>query len=129
HSGAGPLISAAGRASNGQVEAYLYLDAGLPTPGESWFDTAPAELAAKLHEMSHDGWLPPWPQWWDPQELTELLPDRAVRERFVAGCRRLPVSMFKEKRPASPNWAAQPSAYLQLSDVYQGPADDARRHG
>ena len=64
HSGAGPLLAAAG-AIIGQVRGYIFVDAGLPTPGESWMDTVPPELAAQLLEMADaHGWLPPWPQWW-----------------------------------------------------------------
>jgi alpha/beta hydrolase family protein len=39
HSGAGPLLAAAG-AIIGQVRGYIFVDAGLPTPGENWMDRA-----------------------------------------------------------------------------------------
>jgi hypothetical protein len=44
HSGAGPLLAAMGE-SLGCVEGYVFVDAGLPHPGRSWFDSAPPELA------------------------------------------------------------------------------------
>ncbi len=40
HSGAGPLLAAMGE-SLGCVEGYVFVDAGLPHPGRSWFDSAP----------------------------------------------------------------------------------------
>jgi len=43
-SGAGPLLAAMGQ-SLGCVEGYVFVDAGLPHPGLSWFDSAPPELA------------------------------------------------------------------------------------
>ena len=59
HSGAGPLLAAAG-AILGQVRGYVFVDAGLPNPGQNWMETAPPELAAQLREMADDqGWLPP----------------------------------------------------------------------
>ena len=62
HSGAGPLLAAAG-ALISQVRGYLFVDAGLPVPGQTWMDTVPSELTAQLREMADDqGWLPPWPQ-------------------------------------------------------------------
>ena len=45
HSGAGPLLAAAG-ALIGQVLGYIFADAGLPVPGQTWMQTAPPELAA-----------------------------------------------------------------------------------
>jgi Alpha/beta hydrolase family len=43
HSGAGPLLGAAG-AIIGQVRGYVFVDAGLPVPGQSWMETRPASL-------------------------------------------------------------------------------------
>ena len=44
HSGAGPLLAAAG-AMIAQVRGYLFVDAGLPFPGQTWMDTAPPASA------------------------------------------------------------------------------------
>jgi hypothetical protein len=86
HSGAGPLLPAAG-ALLGQVRGYVFADAGLPTPGQSWMGTVPPGLATWLREMADaQGWLPPWPRWWGEQALAGLIPDPDVRRRFAAGC-------------------------------------------
>jgi len=78
HSGAGPLLAAAG-AILGQVRGYIFVDAGLPTPGQSWMDTVPPDLAAQVREMADaQGWLPPWPQWWGEEALTSTLEPVAV---------------------------------------------------
>jgi pimeloyl-ACP methyl ester carboxylesterase len=128
HSGAGPLLAAAGDAC-GDVGGYVYLDAGMPAPGKSWFETVPAELAAHVRGMARDGWLPPWSEWWGPDEVADLLPDPQLRRRFVAECPPLPVAMFEEPLPSSPGWASRPSAYLRLSDAYEEPAAQARALG
>jgi len=129
HSGAGPLLAAAG-AILGQVRGYVFVDAGLPNPGQSWMETAPSELAAQLRDMADgQGWLPPWPQWWGDEVLAELIPDPAVRRHFAAGCPRLPLAMFEEVHPLVPQWPDAPAGYLQLSEAYENQAATARELG
>lgn len=128
HSGAGPLLAAAGGALD-RVAGYVFVDAGLPFPGQSWMETAPPELAGQLRAMTHDGWLPPWADWWGPDGLTELLPDPRMRERFAKGCPRLPVAMFEEVQPSAPGWPQAPCAYLRLSEAYQEAAGRAKARG
>jgi hypothetical protein len=128
HSGAGALLAAVGNVLD-HARGYVFVDAGLPAPNMSWLQTAPADLAAQLRDMAQDGWLPPWSEWWGPEELAELLPDAKLRARFVAQCPRLPLAMFEEVLPPAPNWPRRPSAYLRLSDAYQVQADQARTLG
>jgi hypothetical protein len=129
HSGAGPLLAAAGAILD-QVRGYLFADAGLPIPGQTWMETVQAELVAQLREMTDDqGWLPPWPQWWDEETLAGLIPDPAVRAHFAAGCPPLPLAMFEEVHPPAPRWPDAPTAYLQLSEAYADQAARARELG
>jgi hypothetical protein len=129
HSGAGPLLAAAG-ALLGQVRGYVFADAGLPTPGQSWMGTVPPGLAAQLREMADArGWLPPWPRWWGEQALAELIPDPDLRRRFAAGCPRLPLAMFTEVHPLALHWPDAPAAYLRLSEAYVDQAAKARHRG
>ncbi len=129
HSGAGSLLAAAG-AIIGQVRGYVFADAGLPTPGQSWMGTVPPGLAAHLLEMADaQGWLPPWPRWWGEEALAELIADPDVRRRFAAGCPRLPLAMFEEVHPPAPHWPDAPAAYLQLSEAYADQAAEARQLG
>jgi hypothetical protein len=129
HSGAGPLLAAAGALID-QVSGYIFVDAGLPIPGQTWLETVPAELAAQVREMADgQGWLPPWPQWWGDEVMAELIPDPDARRRFAAGCPRLPLAMFTEVHPPVPRWPDAPGAYLQLSDAYDDEASRAREFG
>src|ERR1700734_954510 len=74
--GAGPLLATAGMMLGEQARGYIFVDAGLPTPGRYWMETVPPDLAAQLRGMADSqGWLPPWSRWWDEQELSALLPD------------------------------------------------------
>jgi hypothetical protein len=129
HSGAGPLLAAAS-AVHRQVRGYVFVDAGLPTPGQAWMDTVPPELADQLREMvDGQGWLPPWPQWWGDEALAELIPDPAARQRFAADCPQLPMAMFEEAHPPAPRWPDPPAAYLLLSEAYREQATTAREAG
>jgi hypothetical protein len=121
------LDLALGPAVAGQVRGYLFVDAGLPIPGQTWLETVSPELAAQVRGSADDrGWLPPWPQWWGEEVLAELIPDPAARQRFVSGCPRLPLAMFSEVHPPVPQWPDAPAAYLQLSEAYQDEAARAR---
>jgi hypothetical protein len=129
HSAAGRLLAAAG-AITGRARGYVFVDAALPIPGQSWMDAAPAGRAARLREMADDeGWLPPWPQWWGEEALAGLLPDPRTRQAFAAGCPRLPLAMFTEVHPAAPGRPTAPAAYLQLSEDYADQAAQARKLG
>ena len=129
HSGAGPLLAAAGTII-GQVRGYVFVDAGLPIPGQTWMDTVPPELAARLRQMADArGWLPPWPQWWGDEMLAEFLPDPEVRRHFTTCCPRLPLAMFQEVHPPAPQWPDAPAAYLQLSEAYEDEAAKAQELG
>ena len=122
HSRAGPILAAAG-ALIPQVRGYVFVDARLPFPGQTWMDTAPPELVAHLREMADpDGWLPPWPRWWGEEALAELVPDPGTRVRFIAGCPPLPLAMFAETHPPAPRWPDAPCAYLRLSEAYEDQA-------
>lgn len=125
----GRSLAAAG-AIIGEVRGYIFVDAGLPTPGQAWMETVPPDLAAQLREMADArGWLPPWPQWWGDEALAEQVPDPAVRQDFAAGCPPLPLAMFEEIHPPAPQWPDAPAAYLQLSDGYEDQAAKARELG
>jgi hypothetical protein len=129
HSGAGTLLAAAG-AIAGRVLGYVFVDALLPIPGQTWMDTAPADLAAHVRAMADaEGWLPPWPQWWGDEAMAGLIPDPDLRRRFAEGCPRLPLAMFEEVHPPAPEWPAGPGAYLRLSEGYEDQAATARGLG
>jgi len=124
HSGAGALLAPAARRVR-QLAGYVFVDAGLPIPGHTPMSTMPPDLAEQLKQLAdHDGWLPPWPQWWGADGLAELIPDEDVRRQFEAECPKLPLAMFDEAQPDGEVEA--PAAYLRLSEAYDGPAARAR---
>ncbi|HTK16134.1 MAG TPA: alpha/beta hydrolase [Acidimicrobiia bacterium] len=115
HSGAGSHLPAIADQLGG-VDRALYVDALLPHPGRSWAQTVPADFVARLERQAVDGRLPPWPDWWGEDAMRMLLPDDALRARFVADCPRVPVAALHEVMPEVPE---PPSAYVQLSVAYE----------
>jgi pimeloyl-ACP methyl ester carboxylesterase len=124
HSGAGALVPALAARLQTPVTGVVFLDAVLPHPGRSWFDTAPAEMRDQLRAGAQMGQLPPWDDWWPPGALARLAPDAEVRAALVAELEPLPLGYFEEPAPTID--LAAPAAYLQLSGSY---ADEMRVAG
>ena len=55
HSGAGALVPAVVAAVPGAVGSVVFVDATLPYPGRTWFDSAPVELVDRLRELAGEG--------------------------------------------------------------------------
>lgn len=128
HSGSGPLLALIGQELAGPVGAYVFVDAGLPSGG-SWFSDAPATLADHLRELIHEGWLPPWSDWWEDSDLVAELPDERQREDLRANLRPIPLAMFEEDQPVVPEWPDAPCGYLRLSTGYDQEAAQAAAFG
>lgn len=118
HSGAGPLLPALAQALGDAVAGLVFVDAGLPRPGRSWLQDAPADLAKDLRaRVDDDGRLPPWQEWFGDEALAGLIPDPAQRQAFTAEVPRLPLAYFAEPAPDA-RWSGS-VAYLLLSDAYR----------
>ena len=127
HSAAGSLVPAL--ANRLDLTAVLFVDAILPTPGRSWFDTAPPSLQEHLRNLAQDGFLPPWPAWFGEAVMSRLLPYAPLREAFEADCPPLPLTWFEAPTSAEPLPPGLPAAYLRLSEGYDEEAEAARRLG
>ena len=127
HSGAGSLVPAL--ANRLSLTAVIFVDAILPTPGRSWFDTAPQSLGEHLRKLANDGVLPSWPNWFGEAVMSRLLPYAPLREAFEADCPSLPLAYFEA--PASPEALPPglPAAYLRLSEGYDEEAETAKALG
>jgi hypothetical protein len=128
HSGAGALLPAVAAALTDVVAAAMFIDAILPHPGATWFETAPPSLGEHVRSLAQEGWLPPWDQWFPPGTLDPLLPDPALRGRFLAQLPRVPLAYFEERAPVIGDRIPR-QAYLQLSEPYARAADEAERRG
>jgi hypothetical protein len=123
------LLPAIAGVLDGRVCAAIFVDAVLPHPGRSWFETVPGGLRDQLRSLAQDGVLPVWHEWFPAGSVESLLPDSAVRQRFIKDEPRLPVAFFEEPAPNAPEWATVRCAYLRLSEAYDPTADEAERLG
>src|SRR5439155_23231941 len=104
---------------DGQVRVAVFIDAILPHPGQSWFETAPAALAEPLRALARDGWLPPWHRWFPPEVLAAALPTPDLRARFIAELPELPLVYLEALAPVIEGWPPPSCAYVQLSPAYE----------
>ncbi len=118
HSGAGALLPAIRELTERAVEAYLFVDAGLPTNGESWLDMVGREAPKFAEQMSADLSVGArWPQWSD-EDLRDILPDDDVRRALLAELHPQPLEYFSQVIPVFDGWPNAPCGYLQFSAPY-----------
>jgi hypothetical protein len=115
HSRSGPLLPVLAEAA-GEVDALIYVDAHL-TYAKGYLPPLPVV----------GGNLPPWHEWFGPEAIAEILPERAMREAFVAELRPIPLTFYTEQNPVP--GTAIPSGYLLFSAPYRDAADQARSRG
>jgi len=129
HSGAGPLLPLIGAQLNAPVAAYIFVDAGLPQNQASHLDMLKVEIpeVAKHFEtfLKTGG---QYPQWQDA-DLQPLIPDDTLRQRMLNEIRPRALSFFTEPLPAPEAWDTIPSGYIQFSEGYAVPAEQARKKG
>jgi hypothetical protein len=129
HSAAGALLPAIAEAVGDRMCGAVFVDAMLPQPGRSWFDTAPPALEAQLRGLADHGLLPPWHEWFPPGSLEALVPDPARRRRLIAEIPQLPIAYFDEPAPPARFAKSVACAFLRLGPPFDGAADKAERLG
>ena len=129
HSGAGPLLSAIHDMIPNPVDAYIFVDAGIPQDGASRLDLLKMESPSwgeEFHQELLKGEQYPT---WSVEDLQEVLPDEVLRRQMVAELQPRALSFFTEPLPVSAHWPDAPCAYIQLSDTYAFYAEQARASG
>ena len=129
HSGAGSLLPVLAQAARHPVTAYLFVDAGLPHPGQSQLDEMEASVPAFAHELRRllaEGSR--FPHWSD-EDLREDLPDGRVRQQMLAEVQPRPLSFFEEVMPDVPGWPDALGGYLLLTQGYRHFLEQAQSAG
>jgi hypothetical protein len=117
HSNAGLFVPSL--AVQRRVAGYVFVDAGLPIEAGSYVPMIPAEFYRMLAgKADKAGFLPPWTQWWDDEDLSRLFPDAGTQEMVEREQQRLPLSYFEEGVPVPADWPARPGAFLAFGDTY-----------
>jgi alpha/beta hydrolase family protein len=129
HSGAGPLLPVIRETLVNPVNAYVFVDAGLPQNGATRLDLMRSEnpewATQFQEELERGGSFPNW----SFDDLQEVIPDEALRRQMVAEIRPRELSFFTEPIPVFPGWPDAPCAYIQFSAPYEGAAAQARGAG
>lgn len=128
HSGAGMLLPAIRQVTQRPIVAYLFVDAGIPHDGKSRLDLFehPTEVE-QFRQAAIDGYLSPW----SDEDVHDVIPDAALRQRFVAELAPLPLAVYEEPIPVFADWPDAPCGYLRFgaNPAYHAPAEHARRAG
>ncbi len=129
HSGAGPLLPVIAQVAQHPVKAYLFVDAGLPHPGQSQLDEMEASVPAfaqELRQLLASGER--FPHWSD-EDLREDLPDGRARQQMLAELQPRPLSFFEEVVPDVPGWPDAPGGYLLFTEGYRHFLEQAQGAG
>ena len=129
HSAAGALLPAVAEAVGDRTKGAVFVDAMLPQPGRSWFDTAPPGLEAQLRGLADHGLLPPYHEWFPPGALADWVPDPERRRRLIADIPRLPAAYFDEPAPPARFTESVACAFVRLGAPFDAAADKAERLG
>ncbi|MFZ3007044.1 MAG: hypothetical protein WA047_12770 [Phenylobacterium sp.] len=126
HSGAGSLAASIVAAANGGVSQVIFVDAILPHPGRTWFETASPVLGDSLRAKVVHGQVPAWDQWFPEGALAATLPEGTTRETFVSELTPTPLAYLEETAPELDLPGDMGWAYLRLSKAYEDEAKVAR---
>ncbi len=129
HSGAGPLLPILSRTARHPVKGYLFVDAGLPHPGQSSLDevtTNNPEIAQDLRQLLTSGERFPN---WSEENLREVIPNEEARLRMVAELHPRALDFFEEVMPAVDEWPDAPSSYLLFTPGYRPFLEHAQQAG
>ena len=129
HSGAGPLLPAIRQFISNPVDAYVFVDAGIPSDGASRLDlmkSEDAEWAEQFQEhLEHGGRFPNW----SSDDLREIVPDETLRKQLIAEIRPRALPFFTEPIPEFSGWPDAPCVYIQFSPPYERSASYAKQAG
>jgi hypothetical protein len=123
HAGAGPLLPSVRPSIEGDVRGYVFVDSNIPRDGASRLDLLGDDRAATLFRAAASDRLL---LTWSYEELREVIPDDSLRRQFVEELVPIPLPVYEEALPVFEAWPDAPCAYLRLSSVYSGAADEAR---
>lgn len=129
HSGAGPLLPAIRRLIANPIQAYVFMDAGIPRNSSSRLDLMASEdpeWTERFQEQLERG--EHYPNW-SSHDLREIIPDEHLRNQLVAEIRPRGLDFFSEPIPVFSEWPDAPCIYIRFSESYLQPAMYARQAG
>ncbi len=129
HSNAGVFLPVIRQGVRQPVAFSVFADATVPA-AHGQTPMASAEFLPFLRDLAGpDGRLPQWTGWWNEDDVAPMFPDQKVREVIAAEQPRLPLAYYEELVPVPDGWDDHPCGYLQFSEAYDAPAEEARHRG
>jgi hypothetical protein len=126
HSGAGPLLAAIRAEIANPINAYVFVDAGIPRDAATRLDLMKSEdsdWAQQFQEYLENGGRFPN---WTSDDLREIIPDETLRNRLVAEINPRALDFFTEPIPAPDGWPDARCVYILFSEPYKSAALQAR---
>lgn len=129
HSGAGPILPAIRQVIRHDVQAYIFVDAGIPHDGLTRLD-----LMALESEERADGFRKhlaaggSFPNWSD-DELRQIIPDRETRRALLGELFPRKLRFYDERIPAFSGWEKTPCGYIKFSAAYAAQFRHAQETG
>lgn len=129
HSGAGPLLPVIRQSIPNSVNAYVFVDAGIPRDGATRLDLMrsedPAWAKQFAEELKRGKRFPDW----SVDDLREVIPDESLREQMVSEIRPRGLAFFMEPIPVFDGWPDGPCIYIRFSAPYERSAQQAQQAG
>ena len=129
HSGAGPILPVIRQSIPNPVNAYVYVDAGLPQDGATRLDLMKLEDANWAQKfqtyLENGGRFPDW----NYDDLREILPDENLCHQMVAELRPRGLDFFTEPIPVFSDWPDAPCIYILFSPPYEQAEVQAQNMG
>jgi alpha/beta hydrolase family protein len=129
HSGTGPSLPSVRQSIANPVNAYVFVDAGIPRNGATRLDlmrSEDPEWGKQFHEELQQGERFPT---WSVEDLQEIIPNESLRGQMVAEIRPRGLAFFTEPIPVFAEWPDAPCVYIQFSEPYERSAAQARQAG
>jgi hypothetical protein len=128
HSGAGPLLPVIANRMAVPLLRVIFVDAGVP-PASGEASLIPDQMLDSLRTLARDGMLPRWSEWFGPEAMEAMIPNRNRRAAVLAELPQLPVSYFEGRVQMPSDWSSADGAYILLSDPYRSDAAEAASRG
>lgn len=129
HSGAGPLLPLIRESIPNLVQAYIFVDAGIPQDHATRMDMMKSEDSNWAQEfqayLESGGQFPNWSN----DDLRQIVPDDKLREQLIAQIRPRALDFFTEPIPVFDDWPDALCAYILFSSPYKQAEIEARQRG
>lgn len=128
HSGAGPLLPVLRQAIPNPVYAYVFVDAGIPHPGTrlQMMKSEDSDWAEQFQKYLEEGGRFPN---WSSEDLSEILPDKNIREQLADDLHPRALDFFTEPIPVFAGWPNAPCVYILFSPPYKQAQAEAHQMG